>query len=58
MSEYPDWLIDKRTVKRYISKGLVDSKTLDKHIEQLPDVSSNAEVISIDDPEQGSETHE
>lgn len=48
MSEYADWMIDKRTVQRYIDKGLVDSKKLQTMIASLPDAEPNSEVVNLD----------
>lgn len=48
---YSDSLIDKRVVKRNVSKGLVDSKELDKQIKALPDQVDNAETVGFDDEE-------
>ncbi|MDP3237792.1 MAG: hypothetical protein Q8S33_17105 [Myxococcales bacterium] len=45
--------IDKRTVARYITQGLVDEKAFEKHIKSLTDLADKAtrvETVSEDDP--------
>ena len=45
--------IDKRTVARYITQGLVDEKVFEKHIKSLTDLADKAtrvETVSEDDP--------
>jgi hypothetical protein len=45
--------LDKRTVARYITQGLVDEKAWEKHLKSLTDVAEKAiriETISEDDP--------
>ena len=39
---YPNNLIDKRVVKRFIQKGLVDKAEFEKQIEALPDMEENS----------------
>lgn len=56
MSEKPELdnrYLDKRTVQRYVTQGLVDEKTFEKHLKTLPDVADKAikvETFSEDDP--------
>lgn len=45
--------LDKRTVQRYITQGLVDEKAYEKHLKSLADVAEKAtrvETVSEDDP--------
>jgi hypothetical protein len=45
--------LDKRTVQRYITQGLVDEKAYEKHLKSLSDVAEKAtrvETVSEDDP--------
>jgi hypothetical protein len=45
--------LDKRTVARYITQGLVDEKAYEKHVKTLTDVAEKAtrvETVSEDDP--------
>lgn len=45
--------LDKRTVQRYITQGLVDEKAYEKHLKALADVAEKAtriDTISEDDP--------
>jgi hypothetical protein len=37
--------IDKRVVHRYVRKGLVDEKELDRHVKALPDLADQAMPI-------------
>jgi hypothetical protein len=46
---FPDRLIDKRVVERYLKGGVVNRKDYEKYIEQLPDVVDNSDVVHIDD---------
>lgn len=43
---YPEFLIDKRVVRRNIAKGIVEAKEYEKVLSQLPDVESNAQPSS------------
>jgi hypothetical protein len=45
---YDNSLVDKRVVERNIAKGLVDSETLKKQIEALPDREQNCVRVSLD----------
>lgn len=45
--------LDKRTIQRYITLGLVDEKAWEKHLKSLSDVAEKAtrvETVSEDDP--------
>jgi hypothetical protein len=50
---YDNSLIDKRVVERNIAKGLVDSETLKKQIEALPDREQNCVRVSLDGEAEG-----
>ena len=39
---------DKRTVTRYIEKGILTQTEFDKHRKTLPDESNNAQWVQID----------
>lgn len=43
-------LLDRRILERHIKNGLVVRKDFEKHLENLPDMASNAEKVIIDDP--------
>lgn len=45
---YPDAIIDKRVVERYIERGLVEAAVLEKHIRALPDCQANAAQIEAE----------
>jgi hypothetical protein len=45
---YPDAIIDKRVVNRYIEKGLVEAAVLEKHIKTLPDSQANAVQVEAE----------
>lgn len=47
---YPEFLIDKRVLRRNIAKGVVDAKKFEKGLSQLPDVEANAQP-STPEPE-------
>lgn len=52
-TELDNRYLDKRTVARYVTQGLVDEKLLEKHLKGLPDVAEKAtrvETVSEDDP--------
>ncbi len=51
MAEIHDHLVDKRIQERSIRRGLLGKKDLEKHLESLPDVSNNAEVVTAPDPQ-------
>ena len=41
-----DILLDRRIVERNIRKGVVTREDYDRHLQALPDVAANAEIIS------------
>ncbi len=43
----PKWL-DRRVVERYLKKGLLDEKDLQKHLKALPDVGEKAEKVNTE----------
>jgi hypothetical protein len=49
--------IDKRVVHRYLRKGLVDEKELERHLRSLPDLAEQAvpveASIEVDDADEG-----
>ena len=42
---YEESQVDKRVVKRNITKGIVDPKELQKQVQHLPDVSDNVDTV-------------
>lgn len=52
---YPEFLIDKRVIRRNIAKGVVDAKKFEKGLSQLPDVEANAQP-STPEPEPQAES--
>ncbi|QQR91145.1 MAG: hypothetical protein IPJ88_05270 [Myxococcales bacterium] len=53
---YPDTLIDKRTVQRYLENGKVDRTKFQDYLQSLPDTAQNMEVMEcIQDPEASEE---
>ena len=49
MSTPIDRLTDKRIVERNLDKGLLTKEQLEKHLAALPDLSANAEYLTIHD---------
>jgi hypothetical protein len=47
------WEWDIRVRERNVRKGIFDDKDIEKHIAQLPDVSDQAESISVPQPALG-----
>ena len=45
MSEFENKLVDRRTAKRYIRKGLLDEKEFQQHLKALPDLADQAVPI-------------
>ncbi len=45
MSETPTRPLDRRTVDRYIKRGDITDKDVEKHIKALPDLADEAVVI-------------
>lgn len=53
MAANEDFLLDKRIIKRNITKGLISREDYEKHIANLPDGESNAEVITLTADDEG-----
>jgi hypothetical protein len=45
--KYDETLVDKRTVKKLISKGLLTDKDYDEYLKSLPDESKNYDTIKV-----------
>ncbi|HSM93214.1 MAG TPA: hypothetical protein VLT47_10025 [Anaeromyxobacteraceae bacterium] len=45
MSEIENKLVDRRTVARYLRKGVLDEKDYEKHLKALPDLTDQAEPV-------------
>ena len=43
----PKWL-DRRVVERYLKKGMLDEKDLQKHLKSLPDVAERAAKVDTE----------
>ena len=46
--ELPLKYLDRRTVERYIKKGLVDEKEFGRHLKALPDQTDHAEKVTTE----------
>ena len=55
---YPNRLIDKRVVSRYIAKGMVDQAEYAAMIDGLPDMEHNAVRVLEDESEASAEADE
>lgn len=42
MADFENKLIDRRTVARYLRKGVVDEKDYERYLKALPDVADQA----------------
>lgn len=52
----PDFLLDKRVVRRNVDKGLVTKDQLESYIASLPDVEDQSQPCTPDpEPEEGAE---
>lgn len=52
----PDFLLDKRVVRRNVAKGLVTKKQVESYIASLPDVEDQSEPCTPDpEPEETTE---
>ena len=40
--------LDRRTIERYVKKGLIDEKELARHLKTLPDQAEKAEKVSTE----------
>lgn len=49
MSSTNEFLFDKRIIQRNVDKGLLDAKTADKTLANLPDRADNVAISSYDD---------
>lgn len=49
MSSTNEFLFDKRIMQRNVDKGLLDAKTADKTLANLPDRADNVAISSYDD---------
>lgn len=45
MAEFENKVIDRRTVARYLRKGIVDEKDFEKYLKALPDLADQAVPI-------------
>ena len=48
MAEITKKYLDRRTVDRYVEKGLVKENELNSHLKGLPDDAANAQWIEMD----------
>jgi hypothetical protein len=48
MANPPEQLFDRRTVERFIRRGLIDQPAYDRWLSELPDVSHNVAVVDFD----------
>lgn len=46
--ELPAKYLDRRTVERYVKKGLVDEKELARHLKALPDLTERASKVETE----------
>ena len=46
--ELPLKYLDRRTVERYVKKGLVDEKEFGRHLKALPDQTEHAEKVETE----------
>ena len=49
-SKLPDYYFDVRVRDRLVASGVLDSKVLEQHLAELPDVETQSEPIGIDQP--------
>jgi nitrogen regulatory protein PII-like uncharacterized protein len=45
MAEFENKIVDRRTVVRYLRKGIVDEKDFEKYLKALPDLADQAVPI-------------
>jgi nitrogen regulatory protein PII-like uncharacterized protein len=45
MAEFENKVIDRRTVARYLRKGIVDERDFEKYLKALPDLADQAVPI-------------
>lgn len=48
MADTPNVPLDKRTIDRYLEKGVIDKKAYESYIAKLPDDTANAEWVQTD----------
>ena len=46
--ELPMKYLDRRTVERYVKKGLVDEKEFGRHLKALPDLTEQADKVTTE----------
>lgn len=45
--------LDKRVSQRYIDRGALSQKDLEKHLKSLPDLADKADKVTVEQPERG-----
>jgi hypothetical protein len=53
MSQKSPWDLDVRVRERNLRKGVLDEKDVEKYLKELPDVSANADNVSVAQPAVG-----
>ena len=48
-AQYPDKVLDRRVVDRYVRKGALSERDLAKQLKELPDMASASEPLNLDD---------
>lgn len=48
MAQVEPKMTDRRTLDRYVAKGLVKQSEIDSHVKALPDDTANAQWVTID----------
>jgi hypothetical protein len=43
-------MFDVRVRARYLKRGLIDAKEIDKHLSELPDLADQAEEVALPQP--------
>lgn len=46
----PEQYLDVRVRERLVASGVLDARTIEAHLAELPDLEANAEAIEIDQP--------
>jgi hypothetical protein len=46
--EIPEKYLDRRTLERYVKRGLFDEKELARHLKALPDLTEQADKIATE----------
>jgi hypothetical protein len=52
-SQKSPWDLDVRVRERNLRKGVLDEKDVEKYLKELPDVSANADNVSVAQPAVG-----